>query len=136
MAVELGIEADSATELISDLVHASKGELPLIVQVPFTRSFEVTEIATKAGASAISLGAPRGAIQAKDGKLVSGRLYGPAIFPQALEMVRQLSKAGYKVIGAGGVERAANAETMLSAGAIAVQMDVSLWRADTSDIIG
>jgi dihydroorotate dehydrogenase (NAD+) catalytic subunit len=80
-----------------------------------------------AGASALSLGPPRGAITA-GGKLVSGRLYGPAIFPQALETVRQISKAGYPTIGAGGVQSEQDAEAMIAAGAMAVQLDLSLWK--------
>ena len=129
MAVELGFEADSSSDLVTDLIQAAKGELPLIAQLPLTRAIELAEAAMDTGASAISLGAPRGTLLS-DGKLVSGRLYGPAIFPQALEVVGQLSQAGYAVIGAGGVASAEQAETMVAAGAIAVQLDVSLWRAN------
>lgn len=126
-SIELGFEAESPPALVRDLVQAAAGELPLIAQVAPGRT-ELAESAWEAGAAAVSLGPPRGALAGPDGKLVSGRLYGPALFPQALEMVRQLSRAGMAVIGAGGVENASQVEAMLAAGAIAVQMDVALWK--------
>jgi dihydroorotate dehydrogenase (NAD+) catalytic subunit len=128
ISVELGFEEDSSGQLVADLVEAATGELPLIAQLPITRALELAETALGAGASAISLGPPRGALAGKDGKVMSGRLYGPAIFPQALEVVRQLGREGVSVIGAGGVESEAQAEAMLEAGATAVQVDVSLWK--------
>ena len=60
--------------------------------------------------------------------MVEGRLYGPALFPQALAGVRGLAQAGVPVIGAGGVYSQAQAQAMLAAGALAVQLDAVLWR--------
>lgn len=130
LAIEIGFEADSSVNQVVELIHAAMGELPVIAQLPLPRALELAEDAMEAGASAISLGPPRGALPGYDGKLTSGRLYGPAIFPQALEAVRQLSDAGYPVIGAGGVEGEAQVEAMLRTGAMAVQMDVGLWKAN------
>jgi dihydroorotate dehydrogenase len=50
------------------------------------------------------------------------------LFPQSLEIVHSASKLGLPVIGAGGVYSKENADAMLSAGALAVQMDSVLWR--------
>ena len=83
-----------------------------------------------AGAVALSLGPPRGATVGKDGHLLRGRLYGTAVFPQALQMVEALAQEGYPVIGAGGIYSPTDARTMLDAGAIAIQLDTVLWRGD------
>lgn len=132
MAIEIGFEADSSTDLVFELVKSSVGELPIIVQLPLARAFELASAAIEAGASAISLGPPRGSLLSRDGKLVSGRIYGPAIFPQALEMVRLIREMDIPIIGAGGVESEAQANGMLAAGAMAVQMDVGLWKGITN----
>jgi dihydroorotate dehydrogenase len=59
-------------------------------------------------------------------------LQGPALFPQALLAVRDAAQANLPVIGAGGVVSKENADAMLSAGALAVQVDTSLWKGDFS----
>ena len=63
----------------------------------------------------------------REARLVSGRLYGPAILPLALNAVRSLKKLGLPVIAGGGVFRKKDGEAMLSAGALAVQLDAVLW---------
>jgi len=78
--------------------------------------------------AAISLGPPRGALPGLDGALVHGRLYGPAVFPNALAVVEDLVAVGLPVIAAGGIQSTEDAESMLAAGAIAVQLDILLWR--------
>jgi dihydroorotate dehydrogenase (NAD+) catalytic subunit len=127
MAVELGFEPDSSAELVGSTVKSALGELPILAQTPLSR-LDLAETAMRSGASALSLGPPRGSLPTPAGILVSGRLYGPSIFPLALEAVRQLKQMDIKVIGSGGVEREDQAEAMLAAGAIAVQMDVGLWK--------
>ena len=59
---------------------------------------------------------------------VAGRLGGPALFPQVLMTVRDAVHANLPVIAAGGVGSKENADAMLSVGALAVQMDASLWK--------
>jgi dihydroorotate dehydrogenase (NAD+) catalytic subunit len=133
IAVELGLDTDCSPQLGVDLVQVARGELPIVVQVPLPRALELAEVILENGASALSLGAPRGALPGADGKLVIGRLYGPAIFPQALDAVRELSKMKVPVIAAGGIQTQAQGEAMLSAGALAVQMDLGLWKMENSD---
>ena len=58
-----------------------------------------------------------------------GRLYGPSLFPRALEVVYAAGKLGLPIIGAGGVWTKESAEAMLLAGALAVQVDAVLWGA-------
>jgi len=61
------------------------------------------------------------------GELITGRLYGPSLFPRALETVYSAAKIGLPIIGAGGVWSKENAEAMVAAGALAVQVDAALW---------
>ena len=79
------------------------------------------------GAQAISIATPRGAITAPNSSLITGRLYGPSIFPRTLETVYSATKLGLPIIGAGGVWSKENADVMVSAGALAVQVDAALW---------
>jgi len=127
-AVEIGLPPDASRELASRMIQAGTGELPVIARLPLERAQELAALAAQAGATAVSFGPPRGAIPAPDGELLRGRLYGPAIFPQALLVVQALARSGIPVIGGGGVYRHADAEAMLSAGALAVQLDSVLWR--------
>lgn len=126
--VEVGVPPDAAPELVSELVSAGFGERPVIVRLPMERALELASVALASGAAAVSLGAPRGSLLGLSGKITRGRLYGPAMFPQALEVVRQAALRGVPVIGAGGVYQSQQANAMLQAGAVAVQLDAVLWR--------
>lgn len=128
IGIELGLHREVTVRQVSALTQAALGELPLILRLPPERATELAASAIHSGASAVSLGAPRGTLPARAGSLVYGRLYGPALYPQALAIVRQLSLAGLPVIGAGGIYSQAQAQAMLSAGALAVQIDSLLWR--------
>lgn len=126
MAVELGFAPQLAPDIIALAVEMCRGELPLIVSLPAGRLLEQGGRLVDLGAAAVSLAAPRGALPGKDG-LVSGRLFGRAFYPQALEVVQSAGRAGLPVIGSGGVSERAEAEAMMRAGALAVQMDAALW---------
>jgi dihydroorotate dehydrogenase len=130
IAVEIGLPADIRPSEASEIVRASAGELPVIVRVPLTRAEELGSSISQAGAVAISLGPPRGALSDSQGHLVYGRHYGPAVFPQALRAVGELVKMEIPVIGGGGVYTTEGIDTILVLGAIAVQLDTILWRAD------
>ena len=126
--VELGMPPEAAPELVTELVSAGLGERPLIARLPLERAVDLAAVAIKAGAAAVSLGAPRGALLDSSGKIIQGRMYGPSLFPLALETVQRVARLGLPVIGAGGVYRPQQVEAMLRAGAIAVQLDAMLWR--------
>ena len=129
--IELGLPPGCETGAMLELLAAAAGELPVIARLPLERAAELGQaLAAQPDppVAAISLGAPRGALQAPGGEIVSGRLYGPGVFPLVLQTVRLLTQAGLPVIGAGGVYRSEQAEAMLSAGALAVQLDAVLWR--------
>jgi dihydroorotate dehydrogenase (NAD+) catalytic subunit len=128
MGIEIGFPKDVPRNLVKAFIEAACGELPLIARLPVDQAAELAPVALAAGAEAVSLGAPRGALPLPGGRLVEGRLYGPALFPQALAAVRSLAQTGVPVIGAGGVYSQAQIQAMLAAGAMAVQFDSVLWR--------
>ena len=141
-AVELGFAPQLSDDLILLTVEMSLGELPLIVSLPVEKILSLGPRVVTEGAAAISLAAPRGMMTLAPGlspsgrgdagvrEQVTGRLGGAGLFPQSLLVVRDAVRAGLPVIGAGGVQSKENADTMLSVGALAVQVDASLWRGD------
>jgi dihydroorotate dehydrogenase (NAD+) catalytic subunit len=126
--IEVGIPPEADPDIVLELVGAAQGERPVIARLSLEQAVWLAPFALQAGASAISLGAPRGTLPGPSGKPVRGRLYGPALFPQALEAVRQLVHLGVPVFASGGVYQRWQAEAMLQAGATAVQLDTVLWR--------
>ncbi|NCP87354.1 hypothetical protein GW781_07830 [bacterium] len=128
LAVELGFAPRLADDIPVLAVEMCRGELPLIVALPEEQIFTAGRRCLEAGASALSLAAPRGAIALENGDQVSGRLFGPALFARSLLTVREAARAALPLIGAGGVYSKENASAMLAAGALAVQVDAVLWR--------
>ncbi len=136
-AIELGIAPETEPEQALSLTRAAVGELPLVVNFPLTAAAESwIDKLTGLGASAVSLGAPRGLLPAVRNPgavgmpvagMLAGRLYGPAILPLTLAAVRSLRRQPLPVIAGGGVYRKADGEALLAAGAVAVQLDSVLW---------
>jgi dihydroorotate dehydrogenase (NAD+) catalytic subunit len=138
-AVELGFAPLLADDIIALVIEMCLGELPLVVSLPAEQVLGLGPRLMKDGAAAISLAPPRGSLpltppplQSGDGQglkgLISGRLFGPSLFPKSLETVASAAKLGLTVIGAGGVYSKENIEAMLVAGALAIQVDAALWR--------
>ncbi|MFZ5919764.1 MAG: hypothetical protein ACOYY3_01790 [Chloroflexota bacterium] len=141
MAAELGFAPLLADDILLITLDMCLGELPLVVNLPREQALTLGPRLVDAGAAAVSLAAPRGALTplssphfpednggTEGGRVITGRLYGPSLFPQALETVYQAARIGLPVIGAGGVYKREQAEAMLGAGALAVQLDAVLWR--------
>ncbi|HEX8990090.1 MAG TPA: hypothetical protein VF784_00295 [Anaerolineales bacterium] len=126
MAAELGFAPLLAPDIIALAVEMCRGELPLIVCLPPEQILDLGSRLLDLGAAALSLAPPRGAL-VMDGALVMGRLFGPAMYPKALEIVHSAARLGFPVIGSGGIYSRAAADDMLTAGALAVQLDSSLW---------
>lgn len=126
LAVELGFAPLLASDIIALAVEMCRGELPLIVSLPAEQVLDLGPRLLNLGAAALSLSAPRGALP-RDRELVTGRLFGPALLPRALDAVHSAARLGLPVIGAGGVCTQADVEVMLAAGALAVQVDSALW---------
>jgi dihydroorotate dehydrogenase (NAD+) catalytic subunit len=133
MAAELGFAPLLADDILLLTLEMCLGELPLIFSLPVEQVLRLGPRLIQEGAQAISISAPRGAMPGDKGKrsanegVVTGRLYGPSLFPRALDTVYSAAKLGLPIIGAGGVWTKESAEAMLSAGALAVQVDAVLW---------
>jgi dihydroorotate dehydrogenase (NAD+) catalytic subunit len=129
MAAELGFAPLLANDIILMTLEMCVGEVPLIFSLPLEQVLSLGPRLIQDGAQAISISAPRGAlpVAAVPSSLVTGRLYGPSLFPRALETVYSAAKIGLPIIGAGGIWTKENADAMLSVGALAVQVDAALW---------
>ncbi len=134
--LELGLPPDIRPGEVVALARELSGELPVVLRLPLERAAELSEALAAAKVTgrlaAVSLGAPRGVLPLPGsplpGELRSGRLYGPAVFPLALAALQAVRKTGLPVIAGGGVYRKEQAQAMLAAGALAVQLDAVLWR--------
>jgi len=126
MAAELGFAPLLSDDILLTTLQMCVGEIPLIFSLPAEQILTLGAKLIQRGADAISMATPRGALRA-EGNLVGGRLYGQALFPRSMEVVHAASKIGLPIIGAGGAWSEQDAADMLAAGALAVQMDASLW---------
>lgn len=127
MAVQLGFAPLLADDIILLNLEMCLGEVPLIFALPHEQVLTLGPRLVEGGASAVSLASPRGAVYDKAGNLVTGRMYGQSLFPRALDVVRSAAMSGLPIIGSGGVWSGADVESMLKAGAIAVETDAQLW---------
>lgn len=140
IGVEIGIPPLASASLAAAMLQAAQGELPVVLRLPLERAAELAQAFAGSGPfaesyqrsgfglTAFSLAPPRGMLPDQDGRLVQGRLYGPAIFPVAMAAVRFLVELGLPVFGAGGLYGQPQVAAMLAAGAVAVQLDSFLWR--------
>ncbi|MFZ6026883.1 MAG: nitronate monooxygenase [Chloroflexota bacterium] len=128
IGIELGIGSTADAVAVRTLTEAAAWvELPVIARLPFECARELAEAAVAGGAAAISLAPPRGLLPNTHGGMLRGRLYGPALFPQALAQTQAVAALDVPVIAAGGVYTDENVQAMLAAGAIGVQVDAMLW---------
>jgi dihydroorotate dehydrogenase (NAD+) catalytic subunit len=132
--VELGLPDSLLPEEAINVISATREActLPLIVKLPLWRAAELSSrIADLGCADALTVAAPpRGTARHAD-RAITGRLYGPATFPQALWALSQVAELIGDVlplVGCGGVHSAADALAMLRAGAVAVQVDSYIWK--------
>jgi len=141
MAAELGFAPLLADDIILLTLEMCVGELPMIFSLPVEQVLSLGPRLMQEGAQAISIAAPRGAlnhplperaqlgVDKRSGvrEIITGRLYGPSLFPQSLDTARNAAKLGIPIIGSGGVWTKENADAMLSVGALAVQVDAAMW---------
>ena len=104
------------------------GELPLIFSLPVEQVLSSGSAFDPGGAQAISLAAPRGALLSPDH---SPDYWSPLRSISISSRARNClfgCQAGLPIIGAGGVWTKENADAMIAAGALAVQVDAALWQ--------
>jgi len=127
MAVELGFAPLLADDIILLTLEMCLGELPLIFSLPIEQILSLGPRLIQNGAQAVSVSPRRGALTADDGALVTGRLFGPSLFPTSLDIVRSAARLGIPIIASGGIWSNEYADAMLSVGALAVQVDAAMW---------
>lgn len=130
IGVEVGFPADVTQDDAEAVLSGAVGELSVMARVSLLRASGLAPALLRAGASAVTLGPPRGALPAGQGEHFSGRLFGPAVFSQLLYVTRELARQGVPVIAGSGVYTPGDVEALLDAGALAVQVDTVLWRGD------
>lgn len=128
-AIELGFAPLLAADILLLALDMSLGELPLILNLPFDQVLALGPRLIQAGAAALSFAPPRGSLPKVDDRssLITGRLYGPSLFPQSLDLLRSARRLGLPMIGGVGVYSREQADAMLACGALAVQLDTVLW---------
>lgn len=129
-ALELGLPPRLTAGEAAAFVAAAVGKQPLIVRLPVDQAGALAGAVVRAGAAALSLGPPRGALWDVHGVRVEGRLYGPGVFPLGAAALLGVRDFGVPVIAGGGVFRQEQVSHLLEAGAAAVQLDVALWRGE------
>ncbi len=133
-AVEIGLPPDCSPALLRGFLDASEGELPRIISLKESQMTELLAILLERQPAAVHLLPPRGALPDAAGNLVSGRLYGPAIFAQTLETVLRHHETGLQIIASGGVFTRENAQAVLEAGAFAVGLGAVLWGVEPASL--
>lgn len=130
--VELGFRDDEDIATAAAAITAAAGSLlPVLVRTPFLRAVEFAQAAARAGAAAVTVAAPpRGALPGAADVRSHGRLYGPALFPQLLNLLPEVRAATpLPLVACGGIHTAEQARACLRAGATAIQLDSVVWTA-------
>lgn len=130
MAVELGLPPDCTADELSPILEAAFGELPVIVCLSPEQIPVLGETLVELNPAAVHLVEPRGTLPGQDGSLVTGRLYGPAIFPQMLNAAHKLVSLGLPVIANGGIYENWQVTAMMETGVMAIGLVGTLWCVD------
>mgnify|MGYP001028750835 CR=1 FL=1 len=133
MGVALGLPPGCTLQLLSQFMEAAFGELPIILclnpeQIPVLR-----ESLSDINPNALHLTEPRGTLPDGAGRLISGRLYGPGIFPLMLNAAEQLIRTGHRLIVNGGIYDKSHADILLTMGVTAVGLGSILWKINPED---
>jgi len=127
LAIELGLPPDCSPEALAGFMAAAVGELPAIPCLTPDQVPVLLPALLEMQPAAVHLTQPRGTLPEPGGELVTGRLYGPAVFPQILSAARILVDLGLRVIADGGGQAAWQAEALLGVGVTAVGLAEALW---------
>ena len=134
LAVELGLPPNCDQMILRDYLEAGLGELPVIPCVSPEQISLLVGMLTDLGPAAVHLVEPRGALPAPGGELVSGRLYGPAVFPVMVGAAQKLLDAGLRVVANGGIIARWQVDALLSMGVTAVGLGSVLWQVDQGSL--
>lgn len=127
LAVELGLPPDCTPEKLADFMTAVEGELPAVACLSPEQLPVMLPTLQELNPIALHLTQPRGTLPNAEGDLVTGRLYGPAVFPIMLNAAREAVKTGLPVIVDGGIVEPSQAQALLGLGVLAVGFGSTLW---------
>ncbi|QRN82820.1 hypothetical protein JR338_10405 [Chloroflexota bacterium] len=127
LAVELGLAPNCPPEQLADYLTVAEGELPAVVCLSPEQLPVLLPTLQELNPIALHLTQPRGTLPGPDEPLVSGRLYGPAVFPLMLNAAREAVKSRIPVIVDGGIGDETQAEALLGLGVLAVGLGAALW---------
>jgi dihydroorotate dehydrogenase len=87
----------------------------LLIKVPLDEAADMAEAAANAPADALVIGAPpAGAAMTGSGEIISGDLYGPALYSLALQQVRLVTAVvDAPIVAAGGVHSESDARALI-----------------------
>ena len=130
LAIELGLPPGCDPDMLSSVMEAGAGELPL---VPCLGPEQVPHLLGRLKAlqpTAVHLVEPRGALPGPGGEIITGRLYGLAIFPLMLKAAQELVAAELSVIANGGISARWQVDALMDSGVRAVGLGSVLWGID------
>jgi dihydroorotate dehydrogenase (NAD+) catalytic subunit len=130
LAVELGLPPGCDPDMLSAVMAAGAGEIPLIPCLSLEQVPILLEALKDLQPTALHLVEPRGALPGPDGEIIMGRLYGPAIFPIMMAAAQVLINAGLRVIANGGVCDPWQVDALMKVGVTAVGLGSVLWQVD------
>jgi dihydroorotate dehydrogenase len=124
---QLLLPRNASTKDRLEMLEAAQGEKPFFVELPLDEvNREFVGTIRKSSAIGMVISAPRGVL-AQGEDTIGGRLYGPALYPLAARVVKDLAKEKVNVVAGCGVSTLAAGQTMLALGAMAAQFDVIFW---------
>ena len=135
LGIALGLPPACDPAAFSTIMAAGAGELPLIPclepeQVPL-----LMDALLSMQPAMVHLVEPRGSLPGGGGEIVSGRLYGPAIFPIMFKAAQKLSAAGLRVIANGGIAARWQVDALMAIGVTAVGLGSVLWWIDPEEAL-
>jgi len=126
--IELGLPPHAGGKEQLEMIRAALGELPVWVCQPLDQlDFSRIEKMGDLGVAGVVIGAPRGSL-VNAGRLVQGRLFGPALHPQLLAAICRLRNSGLPILAGCGIFSQTQGEEALKAGAAALQTDGWCWQ--------
>jgi dihydroorotate dehydrogenase len=130
VAIELGFSPAMGKDEIEALILAAQCELPLIACLSLGQATLMATRLADLPLAMLHISDIRGMLAGAGDSLIAGRLYGPALLPQAIECVTTYADSGIEIMAGGGVYSKSNAECLLKAGAKIVALDTLLWFGD------